>query len=160
VSYNSDKIVEEIVMIIDFDSLIKEFIIALAKEPSIILATSLNDEVTARTMSHVNDGLDIYFQTSNTSRKFKQIESNPRIALAVGNMQIEAFTEIIGHPSRNLHFVDLYKTKFPRYYELYSNIADEVVVKAIPVKVTFYKYIDDKPFKDTLDLKLKRAYRE
>ena len=146
--------------VLNFDSLAKECITFLEREQSITLATSLNDKVTARTMSHVNDGLDIYFQTGNTSEKFRQIESNRNIAFAAGNMQIEAFAEILGHPSQNPLFTDLYKTKYPQYYSLYSNSEDEVVIKAVPQKITFYKYIDGKPCKDRLDLKSKEAYRE
>jgi len=147
-------------MTLDFDLLSKEFIVALERAQSITLATSSKDKVTARTMSHVNDGLDIYFQTGNTSEKFKQIQENRQIAFAVGNMQIEASAEILGHPSQNSRFIDLYKTKFPYYYELYTHAEGEVVVKAIPKKVAFYKYIDGKPCMDILDLELKKAYRE
>ena len=92
--------------VLDFDLLAKEFVASLERAGSITLATSINDKVTARTMSHVNDGLDIYFQTGNTSVKFRQIESNRNIAFAVGNMQIEAFAEILGHPSQNPHFTN------------------------------------------------------
>ena len=145
---------------LDFDSLSKDFINTLEKEQSIVLATSSKDSVTARTMSHVNDGSDIYFQTGNTSEKFKQIEANPKIAFAIGNMQIEAFAEILGHPKQNPLFIDLYKIKFPRYYEMYTNFEDEVLIKAIPTKVAFYKYIDGKPCKEILDLKMKKAFRE
>lgn len=145
---------------INFELLSKEFIALLEKEQSIVLATSAGDKVTARTMSHVNDGLDIYFQTGNTSEKFKQIEANQRIAFAIGNMQIEAIAEILKLPKDTPHFINLYKAKFPRYYDLYTNSEDEVLIKAVPTKVAFYKYIDGKPCKETLDLKTKEAYRE
>ena len=145
---------------IDFELLSEEFIALLGKEQSIVLATSEGQKVTARTMSHVNDGLDIYFQTGNTSEKFKQIKANPRIAFAIGNMQIEAIAEILKHPQDNPHFINLYKAKFPQYYNLYTNSEDEVLIKAAPTKAAFYKYIDGKPCKDTLDLKTKKAYRE
>ena len=145
---------------LDFDSLSEDFINTLKKAQSIILATSSEGRVTARTMSHVNDGLDIYFQTGKTSEKFKQIDSNPSIAFAIENMQIEAFAEILGHPKQNPLFIDLYKIKFPRYYEMYTSFEDEVLIKAIPTKVAFYKYVDGKPCKDILDLKTKQAFRE
>ena len=147
-------------MIIDYKTLMEEAVLFLEKEKSIVLATSADDKVTARTVSHVNDGINIYFQTGNTSEKFMQIKTNPLIALAVGNMQIEAAAEALGHPSANPRFIGLYKIKFPRYYELYTCSEDEAVIKAIPIKITFYKYIDGKPCKDILDLKSQKAYRE
>ena len=85
---------------------------------------------------------------------------NPQIAFAIRNMQIEAFAEILGHPHQYPRFIALYKTKFPRYLELYTNSDDEVLIKALPMKVSFYKYIDGKPCKDTLDFRLRKAYRE
>ena len=139
-------------MPLDYEMLVKEAISFLEKEQSLVLATSTDDNVTARTMSHVNDGLDIYFQTGDASKKFMQIQANPRIALAVGYMQIEAFAEILGHPGDNPRFIDMYKAKFPRYYEKYTNHPDEIVIKANPTKISFYKYVDGTPCKDILDI--------
>lgn len=143
----------------DFDALSNEYVEVLQEAKSMILATSSGDKVTARTISHVNDGLDIYFQTDDTSEKCGQIRCNPRIAFAAGNMQIEAFAEIAGHPHYNPHFAELYKAKFPCYYELYTYSENEVVIHSVPSKVTFYKYINRKPYRDILDLNLKKAYR-
>jgi len=42
-------------MIIDYDKLKNEIISILEHEQSIVLATSVDGKVTARTMSHVND---------------------------------------------------------------------------------------------------------
>ena len=145
---------------IDFDKITGEVVSILEKEQSIVLATSSNDNVTARTMSHVNDGLTIYFQTGASSEKYQQIKINPNIAFAVGNMQIEAVAEICGHPNETPHFIELYKTKFPGYYELYTNHKEEVLIKATPRKIKFWKYIDGAPCVETIDLTNKKAYRE
>ena len=145
--------------VLDYDALAQEVIAALSREKSIVLATSAAGRVTARTMSHVNDRLTMYFQTGNTSDKYQQITANPNIALAVRNMQIEATAEICGHPSQNFHFCELYKQKFPQYYELYTNYADETVIKASPVKIALYKYIDGVPCRDILDIEQQKAYR-
>ena len=145
---------------IDFDKISEEVISILEKEQSIVLATAANDKVTARTISHVNDGLTIYFQTGTSSEKFQQMKSNPNTAFAVGNMQIEAVVEICGHPNKNPHFIELYKAKFPRYFELYTNHEDEIVIKAIPQKVKFWKYFDGAPCCEMVDLIHRKAYRE
>lgn len=145
---------------IDFELLTKEFINILENEQSIVLATSAGSKVTARTMSHVNDGSDIYFQTSNTSEKYRQIESNRNIAFAISNVQIKAVAEIQKHPQETPIFINLFKLKFPRYFDLYTNNKDEVLIKAIPTKVTFFKYIAGKPCREILDFETKKAYRE
>ena len=145
---------------IDFLSLLKEFTAFLEKEQSICLATSAEDKVTARTMSHVNDGVNVYFQTGGESEKVGQIACNPRVAFVAGNMQVEAVAEIMGHPTENPQFISLYKAKFPRYYELYTSGEDEVLIKAVSTRMTFYKYIDGRPCREILDIKLKKAFRE
>lgn len=126
-------------------SMKNEIIIALEREKSITLATCYKNKVTARTMSHVNDGLIIMFQTGCDSEKACQIRENPNIALAAGNIQIEAFAEICGHPNENKDFIEKYKAKFPAYYDQYSNLEDEILIKAYPTKITLYKYVDGKP---------------
>ena len=146
--------------VINYDILSSEAENILAAEKSIVLATSVNDKVTARTMSHVNDNLIIYFQTGNASEKCEQIKLNPQIAFAVGNIQIEAVAELCGHPHNHALFSNLYKSKYPAYYDKYSSREDEIVIKALPLKITLYKYIDGRPCRDILDLKQKSAYRE
>ena len=122
-----------------------EIILVLEREQSITLATCSKNKVTARTMSHVNDGLIIMFQTGGDSEKASQIRENPNIAFTVGNMQIEAVAEICGHLKDDKCFIEKYKVKFPAYYDQYSNIEDEILIKAYPTKITLYKYIDGKP---------------
>ncbi|MCE5322644.1 pyridoxamine 5'-phosphate oxidase family protein [bacterium] len=144
---------------IDFDALSEEIIHILEKEQSVVLATSSDDKVTARTMCHVNDGLDIYFGTNNKSRKYEQMNINPQVALAVGNMQIEAIATICGHPSNNPEFKNIYNAKFPHLAGLYPPHEDDVVIKCTPTKITLFKY-DGKPFWDILYPDQKKACRE
>ncbi|MFA7673969.1 MAG: pyridoxamine 5'-phosphate oxidase family protein [Clostridia bacterium] len=101
-------------MVFEFEQLKDEIVNIIEREKSITLATSVNNKVTARTMSHVNEDLTIYFQTSGSSEKIKQIEQNPNIALAVANIQIEAIVRNCGHPlgSHNKTFIEKYKENF------------------------------------------------
>ena len=144
---------------IDYDALTKEIISILEKETLIVLATAAGDKVTARTMCHVNDGLEIYFGTSNRSQKYEQIKANPHVAFVVGNMQIEAVATICGHPGTNPEYIKIYNAKFPHLAGLYPPREDDVVIKCSPTKMTLYKFIDG-PAWDILDLKQKKAYRE
>lgn len=145
---------------IDYDTLMDEVICILKREKSIVLATSFENKVTARTMSHVNSGLTIYFQTGGDSEKAEQIRNNPQIAFAAANMQIEAAAEICSQPENVEAFLEMYKVKFPEYFKMYSSIPNEIVVKASPSKITLYKYIDGKPCKDLLDVLNETAFRE
>jgi len=132
----------------------------LENAQSVVLATSADNKVTARTMSYVNDGLLIMFQTGEYSEKATQMKQNSRVALATGNMQIEAEATFNEHPNKNRVFLEKYKTKFPKYYAMYTNLHDEILVIARPTKISLYKYVDGNPCIDVLDLENKNAYRK
>jgi len=125
----------------------EEIISVLEKERTLTLATSAGDRVTIRPMSHINDGKDVYFQTSADSLKIRQIKVNKNVALCVGTYQIEGVAQILGHPlsKENSSFAQAYKLKHPDSYELYSTYDDEVVVHISIRRVSQWKYIDGKP---------------
>lgn len=144
-------------------NMLKEEIIEILKsEKHIVLASCSDGRVTARTMSHVNVGTDIYFQTDKKFLKVEQISKNPRVALCVGNLQIEGIAEFGSHPSApgNTEFSRLYKQKHPHSFERYSSLEDEIVIKVKPTLATLWKYVNGKPCRDYLRLDENAAYRE
>ena len=148
------------IMVLDFDKLKDEIVTLLEREQSITLATSVNGKVTARTMSHVNDGLLILFQTGGNSEKVNQIKANKNIAFAVANVQVEAVAGIYSHPLKDEIFCGKYRKKFPQYFDKYTGYPDEILVKASITKATLYKYIGGKPCRDILLISQNKAYRE
>jgi hypothetical protein len=76
---------------------------------AITLATSLEDRVTARTVSFANDGLAILFMSWAHHSKCVQIRGNPCVALCRHNVQIEGVAEILGSPldERNKRYADI-----------------------------------------------------
>lgn len=149
-------------MDLPFEPLRQELEEMLAQGAHLVLATSAGDRVTARTMSYVNIGLDIYFQTGRGSTKCAQISANPRVALCLGNLQIEGEAEILGHPlaEANRAFRELYREKHPSSYERYSHREDEVVIRVRPILCTLWKYVDGRPGREFLDLEAGRAFSE
>lgn len=146
---------------LDYKTLEQEDIEKLTSEKSIVLSTSSDNKVTARTMSHVNEGLEIMLQTDEKSEKALQMKKNPNVAFAISNMQIEATVTFSKHPLEkdNYRFIELYNQKFPQYLEKYTNLPDEVLLRFHPIKITFYKYINGEPCKDILDILNQKAYR-
>jgi len=144
---------------IDFDVLRGEIVNILAKEQLLVLATAADGRVTARTICHASDGLDIYFGTSNKSEKYAQMKANPNVALAIGNIQIEAVAEDCGNPEANPAFVKLFNAKFPHLAGLYPPKEDDVVVKCTPTKLSLYKYVGH-PAWEILYPDLQQAYRQ
>lgn len=124
-----------------------DVIAALEKEMTLILATCADNRVTIRPMSHVNEGLSVYFQTGEHYLKSQQIKANPHVALSVGTYEIEGHAEIIGHPTdeSNRFFMDKYKVKFPNYAD-YSTLPQQVLIKVEINLVRQWQYKNGKPF--------------
>jgi len=133
---------------IGFCELSKDDVItALEKESKIVLATCANNRVTIRIMSHVNDGLDVYFQTGEFYLKTQQIKANPNVAFSFGTYEIEGVAEVLGHPmdDSNRLFIEKCKVKHPNAVERWSNVPDQVVIKIKPKLARQWRYVDDKP---------------
>lgn len=148
--------------VLDPKEIKKEIIEMLEREKYIVLASCSDGRVTARTMSHINIGMDVYVQTDKKFLKVEQITKNPRVALCVGNLQIEGVAELKNHPSdpENAEFCNLYRQKHPGSFENYSSMKDEVVILVKPTLAILWKYIDGKPCRDYLLINENVAYRE
>ena len=145
---------------LDVDVLENEIIAVLGREKSIVLATCSNEQVTARAVSHINMGLDILFQTDMKFKKVEQMQRNPKVALCVGNLQVEGIAEFAGHLSdaNNMEFCDIYRKKHPKPFERYGSLPGEVVIRVRPSLFTFWKYMDSKPCRDYLEVQNRKAY--
>jgi len=150
-------------MKIKYEDLLNEVINIIEKNKIMILATSSNNRVTARSMSIVNDGLTIFFQASIDSTKYKQIEENPNVALCVSNMQVEGKAIIKKHPldNENFFFQNAYKKYHKGSFDLYSSLEQEKVIEVIPSLITLWKYEGSKnPYRDLLYIEEKKCKRE
>ncbi len=149
-------------MKINYDTLNDEVIQFLDTHKILMLATSANNRVTARSMSCVNKGLTIYFQTDKKSIKFKQIERNPQLALCAENVQIEGMAIIGNHPldSSNKEFIEMYKISHPIAFNAYSHLEKQVAIKVEPKFITLWKYSDGKPYREFLYIHSHKAERK
>jgi general stress protein 26 len=147
-------------MILDFEDYKKEVIDFFEANNVWVLATSFNDHVTARSMSTINFDLNLYFQTDSQMEKYKQMLENPQVALCFKNYQVEGIASVKGKVSENLLFLDKYKIIHPSSFEKYSDIKTEVVIEIKPLKIKIWKYIDQKPFLDFIDLENCTAERK
>lgn len=143
---------------LNYDELSEEIAGKLQAEETVVLATCADGKVTARMMCHINDGLDILFSTSRNSEKVRQMRQNPSVALATGNLKIEATAELFGHPGGHPFFLREYHRKFPQLAELYQSSEDDLLVIARPAKLALYKFLGA-PCEDVLEVEGKRAYR-
>jgi general stress protein 26 len=124
-----------------------EVIAVLEKEKTLVFATSEDNRITIRTMSHVNEGLTVYFQTGEHYLKTQQIRANPKVAMSVGSVDIEGVAEIIGHPmdTANESVLNKLRRKHPNAVERWSSLPNQVIVKIEIQTARQWRYVDDKP---------------
>ncbi len=126
-----------------------------------VLATCSENRVTARTMSIINNGLVIYFQTDQDFIKYQQIKINPNVALSTGNMQLEGVATSTCHPLENPFFVENYQKHHPSAFRLYSHLKNNIIIEVKPQLITFWKYDQNhKPYREFLNVPQQLAYRE
>lgn len=147
---------------IDYDKLEKETFAYLDKNKHIVLATCLKDEPTARTVSHIIIDNKIYFQTDINFDKCMQIEENKNVALCLDNYQIEGTAKILEHPfnEKNNKFLEKFKQVHKNSFNEYSALEDEVVIEINPVFIKIWKYINNKPYIEYLNITDRVAIRE
>jgi general stress protein 26 len=127
------------------------------------LATSCGDNVQARMILVASEGLDIYFFTWKHSRKFKQIEKNPQVALCKDIVQIEGRAEVVGSldDKKISRFVDVIGRKYPDAIERWKDRPGMVLLRIRPnLAVVGANSDGDATYYDYLDLANNKAYSE
>jgi uncharacterized pyridoxamine 5'-phosphate oxidase family protein len=146
---------------LSYQELEQETINFISQTKQLVLATCTENRVTARTMSVINRGLVICFQTDLEYTKTGQIRQNPNVALCAGNMQLEGTARFSGHPLADPWFIENYRRVHERAFKKYSHLESDVIIEVEPRLVTFWKYdADHNPYRDYLDVAGHRAYRE
>ncbi|MDP3176303.1 MAG: hypothetical protein Q8M76_00280 [Spirochaetaceae bacterium] len=146
---------------IDYLALEKEAIAFASSRLDAVLATESGGIVAARSMTILWSGLEAWLQTSVHSEKWTQISQNPNVAICAGNMQIEGKAERRGtaFEKGNEWFLERYPAVHAGSFERYGRLPEERVVLVHPTRVSFWKYIDGKPFRDHLDILRRKAWR-
>lgn len=144
----------------DFEKIKEEKIKFLEDHHTIVMATSHDNKVTARTVSYATKGLDFYILSWDHHEKILQIKENRNIALARDNISIKGVAEILGKPldERSKIGAEVIKKKRPKEFEIYSRIPGMIIVKVTPTYIKSWVRIDNKFFIEHLDLQNGQAY--
>jgi len=132
-----------------YNEITDEIVKILDENKEIVLATCLNDRVTARTVSFTNDGLTIYFMSWDHNKKVKQIERNPKVALCLNNLQIEGRAQVLGHMNeeKNAHILNFFKKKFSDLWiSTFTRIKEMLLIKVNPSSITKFENINRRFF--------------
>jgi len=145
---------------LDYQKKKEEIIKFLESKHAIILATSHNNRVTARTVTFASKELDIYFMSWEHHTKCLQIRENPRVALCRDNVQIEGLAEILGSPldEKNREYAEIYRNKVPRDFEGFASQPGMILVKVTPISIVSMVNIDNWLYLEHLDIENEKAW--
>lgn len=137
---------------LDYTDLYREVIHELKAHKEIVLATCVNNKVTARVVNCMYHQDSLYFITSRAYNKYKQIKKNNNVALSINNIQIEGRAEDLSHPlnDENSDIKSLYEqdASFFEYFTRYSRYKNSVLIKIRLELITLnmgnggYKYLN------------------
>jgi len=144
-------------MNLDFEEQKKDFISKIENSRIGVLATSINNKVTVRSMSIINIDENILFQTDKRMEKYIQITNNENVGLCINNIQIEGKAVIKGKADKQDEFIKVFSKKHESSYIAYSSMESEVVIEIRPMKVKMWEYIDNEPSIRIIDFSRKKA---
>lgn len=139
-------------MRIDFEKIKNEVIFNLENNRTWVLSTASDGNVSSRSMSIINKGLNIYFQTNKCYIKHNQMNKNNNVALCFNNISIEGVAEEIGDwkDENNKELMKLYKSVHLSSFNAYGLLDGQVVYKVTPKKIKIWKYINGNPIRQNL----------
>lgn len=132
-----------------FEDRIEAFFTDFGKSKKMVLSTSENDRVSSRMMSIVQIDGEFYFQTDKKMKKYRQLLANHQVALCIDNIQIEGFSEEIGHPLENLAFCSAFQECFKGSYDAYSSLKNERLFVVRPFYIERWIYKNGLPYIET-----------
>jgi len=148
-----------------YESLKQKVIEQLKKNWHGVLATAEGKHVTAREMMLIHDGLKISCLTGINTRKYKQIQANKNVAIAVDNIQVDGVAILKGHPSEpeNAGFIKAFKESQPKIYEVYKDSCHNPeipfkVIEITPKRIALYYGYPDRHL-EIMIIDEKRAFR-
>ncbi len=153
---------------LSYEELRKQMVKELINHRLLVLATSDGESITARSVRCSPDDLTIYVNTHRNSNKCKQIEVNPKVALADANLQIEAVAQLKGKvlDKENAGYLESFKRVDPERYKIWEDRGhftnpNTRIIEIKPTKMSLY-VSGVKPEDtsiDVLDVTNKKAYK-
>lgn len=118
----------------------------ISKFKNMVLATSYQDKVTARSVSTIVVDSKIYFQTANNMEKYYQIQKNCNVALTKGFYQIEGTAKAIGGWQDHPLLAANYKLIHQSSYDNYGLLPVEEVIEVSITNIKLWQYEGDKVY--------------
>ena len=150
--------------ILNFDEIKEKLLRILENKDNaiMVMATSADNVVMARTILTINVGLDIYFFTWKYSRKCKQIKKNSHVSLCKDKIEIEGEAKILGSMTakNNEKILEFIKNKYPDAVKRWEAKPGMIIIRIKPAFACVDGYfINNDAYVEYLDLNKKQAYR-
>lgn len=125
----------------------------------IVLATSADNIVTARTVSAIALNGKVYFLTFEGSTKLAQIRQNPSVAMCHFDLHMRGTAKILGglEKSESAAAHSALRAAFPKDMEMFGQIPGVVLVEVVPAAGGFGRVSTGGMF--ILDFETKTASR-
>lgn len=117
-----------------------------------VLSTAFENKVHSRMMSIVLIDNKFYFQTDRNFFKCRDIESNNYVSLCTENFSVEGVCNCVGKPTDDKQFCEIFKRAFPKSFELYSFLENEVLYEIKPQYIKRWIYDNEQPYIEILDI--------
>lgn len=151
-------------VVLDYEEQRRKFEDFLASKDSevMVLATSHQHRVFARSVLVACRGIELYLFTWRHSRKCMHIAGNAHVALCKGATQIEGTAEILGglQEEKNRAYLDLLRSRFPKEMDQWMKRPSMVAIRVRPVVVMRAGSAGKDPCVEMLDLETRTAYSE
>ena len=111
----------------------------LGVSKEMVMATSYQDQVTARTMSLVVHEEKLYFISNANTPKITQLKNNPRAAFCLDGIRILGQVSWKGHPAdaANQAVAAVHQAAFPFWFNRFKDMPDAILVEITPESGSF-----------------------
>ena len=111
----------------------------LGQSKEMVMATSYQDQVTARTMSLVVYEEKLYFISSGNTAKIAQLKNNPRTALCLDGIRLLGQVSLHGHPSdaANQAVAAAHQAAFPFWFNRFKDMPEAILAEITPESCSF-----------------------
>jgi len=134
------------------ESNLKNFYTDFGNYKNMVLSTTCSNKVHSRMMSIVLINNIFYFQTDKHFLKCNDIDSNNYVSLCADNFSIEGLCTCVGKPIDNKKFCKSFKRAFPKSFEMYTFLKNEVLYAVDPVCIKRWIYDSNEPYIEFFDI--------
>lgn len=137
---------------INFNDVENYFWERIDKGMHLVIATSANNKVTARTVTVIPYNKKLYFPTWNNTIKYSQIKENNNVALSVDAIQLTGTAVDVGHPKeeKNKEFSRIFRDTFPDGFDEFITSNEAIVVEITLDDVMFNQVGSGEMYKASL----------